>query len=113
MASGGHAIAIRQEASRLRRRELWDAQDLDLGRIALDNGFRDSTSQGTATRPVAPTTTELRRFDMDTIAKPNALMSTDFLAAHLDETSIRVIDVDEDTMAYDQGHIRDRSAGTG
>jgi hypothetical protein len=32
----------------------------------------------------------LRRFDIDTIANPNALISTDFLAAHLNETSIRV-----------------------
>ena len=28
-------------------------------------------------------------------------MSTDYVAAHLDEKSIRVIDVDEDTTVYD------------
>jgi hypothetical protein len=33
-------------------------------------------------------------------------MSADFLAATLYETSIRVIDVDEDTTGYDKGHIR-------
>jgi hypothetical protein len=32
-------------------------------------------------------------------------MSALFLAAHLHETSIQVIDVDEDTTAYDKGHI--------
>jgi thiosulfate/3-mercaptopyruvate sulfurtransferase len=48
----------------------------------------------------------LRRFDIDAIANPDGLMSAGFLAAHPYETSIRVIDVDEDTTAYDKGHIR-------
>ncbi len=38
-------------------------------------------------------------------ANPDALVSTDWLAAHLDDASVRVIEVDEDVTAYDGGHI--------
>jgi thiosulfate/3-mercaptopyruvate sulfurtransferase len=37
---------------------------------------------------------------------PDALVSTDWLAERLDDPSIRIIEVDEDTTAYDKGHIR-------
>jgi thiosulfate/3-mercaptopyruvate sulfurtransferase len=33
------------------------------------------------------------------------LVSTDWLAAHLDDPGIRVVEVDEDTDAYARGHI--------
>jgi thiosulfate/3-mercaptopyruvate sulfurtransferase len=39
-------------------------------------------------------------------AKPDALVETEWLEAHLDDPKIRVIEVDEDTTAYDKGHIR-------
>jgi thiosulfate/3-mercaptopyruvate sulfurtransferase len=39
-------------------------------------------------------------------AKPDVLVSTDWLEEHLDDPSIRVIEVDEDTSAYEKGHIR-------
>jgi len=39
-------------------------------------------------------------------ANPNALVDTDWLEDHLEDTSIRVIEVDEDTSAYEKGHIR-------
>ena len=32
--------------------------------------------------------------------------STDWLEEHLDDPSVRIIEVDEDTTAYDKGHIR-------
>jgi thiosulfate/3-mercaptopyruvate sulfurtransferase len=35
----------------------------------------------------------------------DVLVSTDWLASHLDERDLRIIDVDEDTEAYDRGHI--------
>src|SRR5262245_25601005 len=38
-------------------------------------------------------------------ANPDALVDTDWLAEHLDDRGIRVIEVDEDTTAYDKGHI--------
>lgn len=38
-------------------------------------------------------------------ANPDALVSTDWLASNLDDPSIRVIEVDEDTEAYGRGHI--------
>ena len=41
---------------------------------------------------------------MTAYANPNALVETDWLAEHLDE--VRVIEVDEDTTAYEKGHIR-------
>ncbi len=38
-------------------------------------------------------------------ANPNALVSTEWLAAHLDDDAVRIIEVDEDVAAYDGGHI--------
>jgi thiosulfate/3-mercaptopyruvate sulfurtransferase len=37
---------------------------------------------------------------------PGALVETDWLEGHLDDPGIRVIEVDEDTTAYEKGHIR-------
>jgi thiosulfate/3-mercaptopyruvate sulfurtransferase len=38
-------------------------------------------------------------------ANPEALAPTQWLAEHLDDPEVRVIEVDEDTTAYDAGHI--------
>lgn len=38
-------------------------------------------------------------------ANPDALVTTDWLASNLDDPSIRIIEVDEDTEAYGRGHI--------
>jgi thiosulfate/3-mercaptopyruvate sulfurtransferase len=43
---------------------------------------------------------------MTDYAKPDVLVSTDWLDDHLDDTIVRVIEVDEDTSAYEKGHIR-------
>ncbi|MEO8475990.1 MAG: sulfurtransferase [Actinomycetota bacterium] len=43
---------------------------------------------------------------MTDYAKPDVLVSTDWLEEHLDDPSIRIIEVDEDTTAYDKGHVR-------
>ena len=42
---------------------------------------------------------------MGAYANPDALVETDWLEAHLDDPKVRVIEVDEDTTAYDKGHI--------
>jgi thiosulfate/3-mercaptopyruvate sulfurtransferase len=39
-------------------------------------------------------------------AHPDTLVETDWLADRLDDPAIRVIEVDEDTTAYEKGHIR-------
>jgi thiosulfate/3-mercaptopyruvate sulfurtransferase len=39
-------------------------------------------------------------------ANPDALVETDWLDERLNDPSIRVVEVDEDTTAYDKGHIR-------
>ncbi len=39
-------------------------------------------------------------------ANPDALVSTDWLASNLDDPSIRIVEVDEDTEAYGRGHIQ-------
>jgi thiosulfate/3-mercaptopyruvate sulfurtransferase len=39
-------------------------------------------------------------------ANPEALVETDWLEEHVDDAAIRVIEVDEDTEAYEKGHIR-------
>ena len=38
-------------------------------------------------------------------ARPEMLVSTDWLAAHLDDPSLRVVESDEDVLLYDVGHI--------
>jgi thiosulfate/3-mercaptopyruvate sulfurtransferase len=39
-------------------------------------------------------------------AKPDVLVSTDWLDEHIDDPEVRIIEVDEDTTAYDKGHVR-------
>jgi thiosulfate/3-mercaptopyruvate sulfurtransferase len=36
---------------------------------------------------------------------PDVLVSTDWVAQHLNDSSIRIVEVDVDTAAYDQGHV--------
>src|SRR5215467_1578445 len=36
---------------------------------------------------------------------PNVLVTTDWLAQHATDTGVRVVEVDVDTAAYDQGHV--------
>ena len=43
---------------------------------------------------------------MSEYANPDALVSTDWLEDHLDDPTVRVIEVDEDTTAFEKGHIR-------
>ena len=43
---------------------------------------------------------------MTDYANPDVLVDTDWLEEHLDDPAVRVIEVDEDTTAYDKGHIR-------
>jgi thiosulfate/3-mercaptopyruvate sulfurtransferase len=39
-------------------------------------------------------------------ANPDALVDTDWLDDHIDDPNTRVIEVDEDTSAYEKGHIK-------
>ena len=39
-------------------------------------------------------------------ANPNVLVETEWLAEHSDDPNVRVIEVDEDTTAYEKGHIQ-------
>jgi thiosulfate/3-mercaptopyruvate sulfurtransferase len=39
-------------------------------------------------------------------ANPDALVETEWLAERLDDPAFRVVEVDEDTTAYEKGHIR-------
>ena len=41
----------------------------------------------------------------NTYSDPDALVSTDWLAEHLNDKDIRVLESDEDTLLYDTGHI--------
>ena len=50
---------------------------------------------------------------MSDYAKPDVLVDTDWLEEHIGDDSIRLIEVDEDTTAYEKGHIEGPSAGTG
>src|SRR3954451_17129879 len=39
-------------------------------------------------------------------ANPNALVSTQWVADHLNDSNVRLIEVDVDTSAYGQGHVQ-------
>ncbi len=43
---------------------------------------------------------------MSEYSNPDVLVSTDWLETHLDDPNVRVIEVDEDTTAYEKGHVR-------
>jgi len=47
---------------------------------------------------------------MSEYAHPEALVSTEWVAQHLKDPNVRVIEVDVDTSAYDQGHVPGASA---
>ena len=39
------------------------------------------------------------------VAHPESIVSTDWVAAHLEDDDVRLVEVDVDTAAYEQGHI--------
>ena len=39
-------------------------------------------------------------------ARPEALVSTDWVAQHLNDPKAKLVEVDVDTTSYDKGHIR-------
>ena len=43
---------------------------------------------------------------MSEYAHPEVLVSTDWVADHLNDTRVKLVEVDVDTEAYDQGHIK-------
>jgi len=47
---------------------------------------------------------------MTEYANPGALVDTDWLEGHIEDPDIRIIEVDEDTSAYEKGHIRGSDA---
>src|SRR5438132_2620638 len=47
----------------------------------------------------------LRGENRMTYANSTALVSTDWVAAHLNDPNVRLLEVDVDTTAYDRGHI--------
>src|SRR3954471_23640303 len=51
------------------------------------------------------TPASLPSIDQKGYAHPESLVSTEWLAAHLDDPSIRIIESDEDVLLYDTGHI--------
>jgi thiosulfate/3-mercaptopyruvate sulfurtransferase len=42
---------------------------------------------------------------MSEYAKPETLVSTDWVEAHVDDPNVRVVEVDVNTAAYDEGHV--------
>ena len=44
---------------------------------------------------------------MSQYAHPEVLVSTDWVADHLDDPRVKLVEVDVDTEAYEQGHIKD------
>ena len=53
----------------------------------------------------AATPASLPAIDQKGYTHPEMLVSTEWLAAHLHDASVRVIESDEDVLLYDMGHI--------
>jgi thiosulfate/3-mercaptopyruvate sulfurtransferase len=47
----------------------------------------------------------IKETDMADYAHPEALVSTDWVAQHANDKDVRVVEVDVDTKAYDEGHV--------
>ena len=63
----------------------------------------------TATAPDA-TTTNAKGY-----VHPDVLVTTEWVAQHLDDPKVRILESDEDVLLYDTGHIpgaQSRSTGT-
>jgi thiosulfate/3-mercaptopyruvate sulfurtransferase len=52
------------------------------------------------------TTRKLQTIEERGYSRPDRLVSTEWLEAHLDDPGIRVVESDEDVLLYDTGHIR-------
>lgn len=55
--------------------------------------------------PTTPETTSDPQIAPKGYARPKVLVSTTWLAAHLDDPDIRILESDEDVLLYDIGHI--------
>jgi thiosulfate/3-mercaptopyruvate sulfurtransferase len=60
------------------------------------NGYRRSTMANAS---------ESRPIDQRGYSHPDALVSTDWVAEHLDDPGVRIVESDEDVLLYDTGHI--------
>src|SRR4051794_10826664 len=47
-----------------------------------------------------------RRTHMSDYANPDMLVSTNWVADHLSDPKVKVIEVDVDTTSYDKGHVK-------
>lgn len=48
----------------------------------------------------------LKEVQLKGYASPEALVTTDWVAEHLNDPNVRLVEVDVDTTSYDKGHIR-------
>ncbi|HET9581885.1 MAG TPA: sulfurtransferase [Gemmatimonadota bacterium] len=53
----------------------------------------------------AATTSDVQPIDARGYAHPDALVSTEWVAEHLDDDSVRLVESNEDVLLYDTGHI--------
>src|SRR5579884_852810 len=51
------------------------------------------------------TTTSIKPIEQRGYAHPEVLVSTDWVAQHLNDPNVRIIEVDEDVLLYDTGHV--------
>ena len=53
------------------------------------------------------------RFAESGYAHPEVLVSTDWVAEHLKDPNVRIVESDEDVLLYDRGTSRVQSSSTG
>src|SRR3954451_14950130 len=57
-------------------------------------------------KEIAMATSSVKPIEQRGYAHPEVLVSTDWVAQHLNDPNVRIIEVNEDILLYDTGHIR-------
>jgi len=68
-------------------------------------GAAGKSTKGSAMADTATTTTQTNEDTFAQYAHPEVLVSTQWVADHLDDPSVRIVESDEDILLYEIGHI--------
>jgi thiosulfate/3-mercaptopyruvate sulfurtransferase len=73
--------------------------------MRLGSSFTIATGEHTMATSTTPIGTAALSIEAKGYTRPDMLVSTDWLAAHVGDANIRIIESDEDVLLYDMGHI--------
>src|SRR5262245_20825638 len=75
------------------------------GTRRLCKGNRPNRGLYSFVRTIVKFEIQRRSDQMATTTLPDVLVTTEWVAAHASDPNVRVVEVDVDTTAYDQGHV--------